>query len=174
MVGNVLLKRAIPVFFIVLSLLSVTSSFAGEKSSVPVFSTWDMFEVDKLASIWLIKRFVDPNAEIRLFPKGVPITDGTPFDTPEAVFRRYHNISTFEMMRRHYEINTPECIYISKIVHDIEINTWEKKRMPETHAVTRSVADMITRSTGSIHLIETALHYFDDLSLTAPDKILKK
>ena len=35
-----------------------------------VFSTWDGFEVDKLASIWLIKRFIAPGAKVRLYPKG--------------------------------------------------------------------------------------------------------
>ena len=41
--------------------------------------------------------------------------------------------------------------------------------MPESHAVTQTVADMIANSTGSAHLIETALNYFDQLSLVAHD-----
>lgn len=83
--------------------------------------------MDKLASIWLIKRFINLEAKIILYPKGDTITEGIPFDTPDAKFRRYHNISTYEMFRRHYGINDARCIYISKIVHDVEINTLEKK-----------------------------------------------
>lgn len=128
-----------------------------------VFSTWDIFEVDKLASIWLIKRFINPDAQIKLYPKGDVITEGTPFDTPEAKFRRYHNMSTYEMFRRYYNVDDPKCIYISKIVHDIEINTWEKKVMTESRPVINAIQQIISDSSTSDEIINRAVGYFDQL-----------
>ena len=92
------------------------------------FSTWKGFEVDKCASIWLIKRFIDKNAKIKFFPKGNLITEGIPFDVPEAKLRRYHNMSTFESILKYYNLKDPKLIYIGKIIHDIEVNIWEKKK----------------------------------------------
>ena len=133
------------------------------ESPPPVFSTWDIFEVDKLASIWFVKRFVHPEAEIRLCPKGEPISQGVPFDTPDAQFRRYHNASTYEIFRRHYKIDDPGCLYISRIVHDIEINTWGKKAMKESRPLIDAVAQIIAGSSNSNEIISKGVRLFDEL-----------
>jgi hypothetical protein len=133
------------------------------ESTSPTFSTWDIFEVDKLASIWLIKRFIAPDAIIKLYPKGEAVMEGIPFDTPDAKFRRYHNASTYEMIRRHYNIDDPRCIYISKIVHDIEINTWEKKVISETRPVIDAIQKITTNSSSSEEIISKGIIYFDEL-----------
>lgn len=138
-----------------------TSVICGE--SGPVFSTWNIFEPDKLASIWLIKRFVDREAQIKFYPRGEPITEGIPFDTPDAEFRRYHNISTFEMFRQHYKIDDPRCRYISKIIHDIEINTWEKKVMAESRFVIDAVQKIIDDADSSDEIILKGIQFFDRL-----------
>jgi len=61
-----------------------------------IYITWQGLEPDKLASLWLIKRFVDQEAEFKLVPKGSLIKDGIPFDVPSATFKRSHTRSTFE------------------------------------------------------------------------------
>jgi hypothetical protein len=111
-----------------------------------IFSTWEGFEVDKCASIWLIKRFVDKDAMIKFYPKGEPITEGIPFDTPDAKFRRYHNMSTFESILRHYQLIDPSLVYMGKIIHDIEVNVWERKLMQETYRVQEEVNKIISES----------------------------
>ena len=131
------------------------------RESKTVFSTWDIFEPDKLASIWLIKRFIDPEARIKLYPKGEPITEGIPFDTPDAEFRRYHNISTYEMFRQHYKIDDPRCRYISRIIHDIEINTWEKKVMVESRFMIDAVQKIVDDADSPDEIILKGIRLFD-------------
>ena len=97
------LKEIVLLFFVVLLFISIAygrhaNIFAAEK--MLIFSTWEGFEADKCASIWLIKRFIDKNAVINFFPKGEIVKEGIPFDTPDAKFRRYHNMSTFESLLR--------------------------------------------------------------------------
>ena len=72
-------RLALYAFFSLSFLISYAqpaSILAGDKRLV--FCTWEGFEVDKCASIWLIKRFVDNNAVINFFPKGEAIKKGIP------------------------------------------------------------------------------------------------
>lgn len=126
-----------------------------------VFATWNIFEVDKCSSIWLIKRFIDTEAQIRLYPKGEQIKKGIPFDTPDAKFRRYHNASTYETLLRHYKIRDDWLIYIGRIIHDVEINIWEKKVMKESRFVTNKINRIINQSKSSREVIDRSLIFFD-------------
>ena len=47
-----------------------------------LFTTWDGLETDKLASIWLIQRFISPGADVKFYPRNHVISDGVQFDTP--------------------------------------------------------------------------------------------
>ena len=82
----------------------------GEKISnknPEVFSTWEGFELDKCASIWLIQNFIYRGVKIKFFPKGTINMEGVPFDVPEAKFRRYHNMSTFESLLEYHKQQDP-------------------------------------------------------------------
>jgi hypothetical protein len=126
-----------------------------------VFSTWEGFEADKCASIWLIKRFIDKNAIIKFFPKDEIINEGIPFDTPDAKLRRYHNMTTFESFLKHYNLQEPKLNFIGKIIYDIEINIWEKKVFPETHKVQDEINKIILNSKNSDEVIKKSCNYFD-------------
>jgi len=127
----------------------------------PVFSTWEGFEVDKCASIWLIKRFIDKRAVIKFLPKGEPIKEAIPFDTPDAKFRRYHNMSTFESFLKQYNLRDPKLLYIGRIVHDIEVNIWEKKQLHETPIVQEAIAEIIKKSKSNEEVVEKSCKFFD-------------
>ncbi len=149
------------ILFVIVAYADPDDVHAEEKPLV--FSTWEGFEVDKCASIWLIKRFVDKNALIKFFAKGEEIKDGIPFDTPDAKFRRYHNMSTFESLLKHYDLQDPSLVYIGKIIHDIEVNIWERKALKETLMVRDAVNKVIANSKNSNEIIEKSFVYFDTL-----------
>ena len=129
----------------------------------PVFSTWEGFEADKCASIWLIKRFVHKDAVIRFYPKGEPIREGIPFDTPDAKLRRYHSFSTFESILKEYRLDDPKLVYLGKIIHDIEINVWEVKRMKESREVEAVVQKVLASAARKEDVVEQSCRYFDGL-----------
>jgi hypothetical protein len=144
---------------VLLSLLSFTSKTLASEA---IFSTWDVFETDKCASIWLIKRFIAPQAEIRFFPHGTSITEGIPFDTPEAKFRRYATKSTYETLLEYYDIKDPRLKYIGRIIHDIEVNIWEKKVYGESMKVMEAIRSIIVKNEGNNEAVmEKSLEYFD-------------
>jgi len=152
----------ISLFLYMLIAYVVPSNALAEEKGL-VFSTWEGFEVDKCASIWLIKRFIDENAVIKFFPKGEIIKEGIPFDTPDAIFRRYHNMSTFESLLKHYKLQDPKLIYIGKIIHDIEVNIWEKKVLKETLMVQDAVNKILWNVKDRNEVIQKSGNYFDSL-----------
>ena len=146
----------------VLTVLAVCTFSSVNGADKHIFSTWESFESDKCASIWLIKRFIAPEAQIRFYPPGETITEGIAFDTPEARFRRYHNKSTFETLLAHYRIEDKTLIYLGRVIHDIEVNIWEKKLMPESLEVESTIREIISRDDIEVIASECRL-YFDRL-----------
>ena len=53
--------------------------------------------------------------------------------------------------------------YIGKIVHDIEVNVWEKKTLPETRRVQQAVIEFIISSDSPDEIINRSMAYFDGL-----------
>jgi hypothetical protein len=139
------------------------SACANDAGGREIFVSWDDFETDKLASIWLIRRFVNPEALIRILPKGTPIVEGAAFDTPDAGLRRYHDRSTFESILRRYGLTDPKLVYLGKIIHDIEINTWERKAFEESFVIRREINALISSAKDHDDLMERSSAYFDGL-----------
>ena len=96
------------------------------------FVTWPMWEVDRAASMWLIKRYINKKAEFTFINKGEPLNSKIPFDIPDADLQRKHNTACFQVIMKKYKFNTPELIALSKLVWDIEINFWGDKKYPES------------------------------------------
>lgn len=134
---------------------------ATDQKKSLVFATWEDFEADKCASIWLIRRFVAPSAMIRFFPKGEVIQEGIPFDTPDAELRRYHNRSTFETLLAHYHLSDQKLVLLGKIIHDIEVNTWERKAFAESYQIQGDVRQIISDSKHPDGIASQCQQYFD-------------
>lgn len=150
----------------VLGLVGCSGVLAGEAGS-QIFATWEGFEADKCASVWLIKRFIAPKAEIRFYPRGESLPEGVAFDTPDARFRRYHNKSTYETLLAHYDISDPKAAYIGRITHDIEVNIWEKKVIPETAQVMEDMPAIFSLTSHEA-IVEACRGYFDRLYAALP------
>lgn len=140
-------------------------------AELKVFATWDGFEADKLASIWLIKRFIAPEASIVIHPKGKVIQDAISFDTPHASITRRFNKSTFEVFLDYYRIRDPKLLNIGKLIHDTEINTWERKRFRRTRALEVQILDLMEKYKKHDELIARACEYFDHLYATLPSEL---
>jgi len=153
--------------FLIVNLCVFYSFFAqnifAEENGKNIFTTWEGFEVDKCASIWLITRFIDKNAIIKIIPKGAISTDGVLFDIPEAKFRRTFNRSTYESLQQYYKLSDPKLIKIGKIVHDVEINTWDKKKYAESRNALEIIHSVIMKTKDSSEILKISNQYFDML-----------
>jgi hypothetical protein len=117
----------------------------SEPSSGHLYVTRKSLEADKLAAIWLIKRFVDHEASFQFVADDLPLTNGIPLDVPEAELRRYANNSCFETVVSRFKIEAPGLPRLSRIIRDIEINFWAEKYFPETGPLSQTIKGIIER-----------------------------
>src|SRR5437667_1352793 len=78
--------------------------------------------VDRIASAWLIKRFIDPDARFKFVaPEGyVPRKGELRFDMFEAEYTHEGDRYTFETLLRRLRLRDPALRAIAEIVHDID------------------------------------------------------
>ncbi len=75
--------------------------------------------VDRLACIWLIRRFINPDAVIRY--AGRPEPDEVAFDMSHGEFGHRGNLCTFETMLKAFDLGDPGLRAIAEIVHEIDL-----------------------------------------------------
>jgi hypothetical protein len=75
--------------------------------------------VDRLACIWLIRRFINPAAVIRY--ANTPETDEVAFDMRGGAFSHRGNLCTFETMVVAFGLEDPSLRIIGEIVHEIDL-----------------------------------------------------
>jgi hypothetical protein len=162
--------KKINVYALVLAAGCLLSCSDGQDGHV--YSSWDSMEADKFASAWLIKRFVDPDAEFRFYPTGSVIPEGIPFDTPEAEIRRYHNKATFEYVLEKYGLDDEYLQHMGRLMHEVELISWQRELTPEARGVDRAIKGIIGTSASIEECLETCLGFFDAYydSLEAADR----
>ena len=85
--------------------------------------TWEHVMVDRMACAWLIKRFIDPQAEFMFIPAGhKPLPDGAePFDLPGVRLSHRRGHCTFHTMLREYGLKDPILHRIAQIVDEADV-----------------------------------------------------
>jgi len=78
--------------------------------------------IDRSACAWLIRRFVDSDAEFVFVDDPVEVpTDSTPFDMSGAELSHHGGNCSFETFLRRYELADPVLWEIAKIVHEADL-----------------------------------------------------
>lgn len=106
--------------------------------------------VDRLACIWLIRRFVNPRAAVRYAMATEP--DEVPFDMPGAAFGHHGSLCTFETMMRTFGLDDSGLRAIAEIVHEIDLRDGRFAR-PEILGV-----DAVLRGWGGLSDTEREAH----------------
>jgi len=139
---------------------SASSAWADKPN---LYTTSDVLEVDTCATVWLIKKFVNPLAVFAFYQEGTFSPEGTAFDTPYAEWQRGHNASTFEVIMAKKKITDKRLKELAAIIHDIEINYWGKKRLPVTRKIEQEVVKILETSEDNQQKVLGCLDYFDAL-----------
>ena len=77
--------------------------------------------IDRIASAWLIRRFVDPAARFKFVPaRGYGSEpDELRFDMFDAEFTHDGDLCTFEVLLRDFDLADPALRALGEIVHDV-------------------------------------------------------
>src|SRR6266540_3271878 len=120
--------------------------------------------VDRMASAWLIRRFIDPDARFKFVPpKGYkPLPGELRFDMFEAEFTHEGDRCTLEVLIERMVINDPALNPIAEIVHDIDLKDSKFGRQ-ETPGIERLVAGIAMAHKDDEKRLARAAAVFDDL-----------
>lgn len=82
--------------------------------------------VDRVACPWLIKRFIDNEAEFLFVPvsqieEAAKLNNAIPFDAPGVELGHKDNLCSFESIILKYEIKDPGILRMAKIVHAADV-----------------------------------------------------
>lgn len=84
--------------------------------------TWENIGVDRMASIWLIRRSIDPEAEFIFIPvnEGSLPDQGEPFDIPGARFSHHGGHCTFYALLKEYNLDDPVLARIAQMIDEAD------------------------------------------------------
>ena len=84
--------------------------------------TWEHIGVDRMACIWLIRRWIDPKAEFVFIPAGTkPPPKAEPFDIPGGRYSHQRNHCTFYTLLKENNIKDPILARIANIIDEADI-----------------------------------------------------
>lgn len=78
--------------------------------------------IDRIASAWLIQRFVDPEAEFLFAPPEAFPADAIPFDAVGAELGHQGEDCTFETLLRRVGLDDPRLRELAEIVHEADLH----------------------------------------------------
>jgi hypothetical protein len=120
--------------------------------------------VDRMASGWLIRRFIDAKARFKF----VPAKDYRPgpgelrFDMFEAEFTHQGDLCTLEVLLDRFRLDDPGLRAIAEIVHDIDLKDARFARL-EALGLERLIAGLAMAHKEDELRLERACAVFDDL-----------
>jgi hypothetical protein len=118
--------------------------------------------VDRAASAWLIRRFIDPDAEFVFVDDPEDLSeDTTPFDIRGAELSHHGGDCTFETLLRRYELDDPVLWDVARVVHEADLDD-DRFDAPEARGL-----DVLIRGLSLVaddeELLELAARLFDGL-----------
>ena len=130
-------------------------------------ATWvtrqDVF-IDRIASAWLIRRFIDPKAAFKFVPaRGYKAKPGElRFDMYQGEYTHVGDRCTFETLLHEFKLGDKALAEIGEIVHDIDCKD-EKFSRDETAGVLAVVQGIASATKDDLERIERGALVFDGL-----------
>jgi len=120
--------------------------------------------VDRMASAWLIRRFVDSEAKFKFVPaKGYrPAKDEVRFDMFQAEFTHEGDRCTFEVLLQRMKLNDAALRAIGEIIHDIDLKD-SKFGRPEASGINCVITGICRASKDDDARLSRSSALFDDL-----------
>jgi hypothetical protein len=120
--------------------------------------------IDRIASAWLVRRFIDPEARFKFVPaKGyIPKPGELRFDMYEGEITHEGDRCTFEVLRGRAGLDDPALEAIGEIVHDIDLKDGKFGR-EEAVGIGRVVDGIAAATKDDAKRLERGAAILDDL-----------
>lgn len=118
--------------------------------------------IDRMASAWLIRSFIDPKAKFAFATKPEENAAALPFDMYGVQFSHQGNHCTFETLARLFNIRGAAIERIAQIVHNLDLKD-ELYQVPEEAVVGRLVEGLRQLHADDSELLEKGMEMFEAL-----------
>ena len=128
-----------------------------------VWATRRGVQIDRIASAWLIRRFIDPDAEFRFIdPKEERRSDELRFDMVGGDFTHEGDGCTFETLVRRLGSPDPALRQVAEIVHDVDIKDGKFGRA-DAPGIQQVILGIVLHSADDAERLRRGFALFDDL-----------
>jgi hypothetical protein len=120
--------------------------------------------VDRMASAWLIRRFIDPDARFKFVrtARYAALAGETRFDMPRAEFTHDGDACTFEVLCRQFALTHAGLSDIGEIVHDIDLKD-DKFARAEADGIAAVLRGLTETTADDSRRLAAAASVFDGL-----------
>lgn len=120
--------------------------------------------VDRIASAWLIRRFIDKKARFKFVPtRGYkPRTGEVRFDMFEAEYTHVGDECSFQTLLRRFALRDRALRAIGEVVHDIDCKD-DRFNRPETAGTAALIDGLVRTNVDDVKRIEQGTALFDSL-----------
>jgi hypothetical protein len=121
-------------------------------------------QFDRIASAWLIRRFIDPQACFKFVAANgyQPEPGELRFDMFEGEFTHRGDRCSYEVLAAHEGLTDPALVAIGEIIHDIDLKDGKYGRA-ETAGVRTLLAGISASSRSDEQRLERGMALLDDL-----------
>lgn len=87
------------------------------------YITRERVHVDRIATAWAIRKFIDPGATFQFVPRTRDVRgmDGIPFDVRGAALTHRAGRCTFEVLLETYSLDDAALLRMSRIIHSADL-----------------------------------------------------
>lgn len=126
--------------------------------------------VDRFASAWLIKQFIDKDASFSFIDEkqlDKISKDVIPFDIRGGRFTHAGDLCTFEVLMKSFNIKDKSLKKIAEIVHELDVKD-DKFRNPEARGIEHILAGIRKTAKNDSDSLEKGMAVFEMLYASAP------
>jgi hypothetical protein len=125
--------------------------------------------VDRIASAWLIKRFIDPEATfVFAAPADFP-ADAIPFDAPNVELTHYGEDCTFETLVKRARLRDRRLARLAEIVHEADLRDG-KYAHEEARGIDAAIRGFLAATPDDHRVLEHGFALFEGLYTTTARK----
>jgi hypothetical protein len=125
--------------------------------------------VDRVASAWLIKRFVDPEAEFVFAPPDQVPGDAIPFDMAGVDFGHHGEDCTFETLLRRTGLRDRKLAILAEIVHEADLKD-QKFARDEARGIDLALRGLLSAVKDDHEALAHGMILFDGLYATVGER----
>jgi hypothetical protein len=125
--------------------------------------------IDRIASAWLIKRFIDPQAEFVFAPPAEFPKEAIPFDAPGVEFSHQGEDCTFETLVKRARLRDRRLTRLAELVHEADLRDG-KYPHEEARGIDVAVRALLAASPDDHQVLANGMTLFEGLYTTTSRK----